>query len=374
MHVAWEMGSGSGGVISAAGYEEGQGRQDSNERARHAALLSQGLTVQVYALRDLQLFCNRRVNNEGETMVSKTGRQRVTLLMGAVLALMAGSAAAQQIAFTWDDLPVHGALPPGETRAGIGQKLIAAMKDAKLPPIYGFVNGVGTENEPASPAMLKEWRDAGFPLGNHTWSHMNLSQHSLEDWEADALKNEPLLKSEMGDADWHWLRYPYLAEGDTPEKTAAARKFLAEHGYRIAGVTMSFGDYLYNEPYVRCAEKNDTAAMEQVETAYLAAADATADYSRAMSKALYGHDIPYVLLMHVGALDARMLPRLLKLYRDKGFTFVSMEEAEKDPFYRNDLDLSLPAFPDSLEQAMHGRNLPLPSRPTPTLKLNELCR
>ena len=75
---------------------------------------------------------------------------------------------------------------------------------------------------------------------------------------------------------------------------------------------------------------------------------ATIDYTRAMSKALYGRDIPYVLLMHVGALDARMLPRLLKLYRDKGFTFISLQDAEKDPFYKNDLDLSLPSSPRHL--------------------------
>ncbi len=297
------------------------------------------------------------------------------LLLGMALAvLLADSAGAQQIAFTWDDLPVHGALPPGESRAGIGQKLIAAMKDAKLPPIYGFVNGVGIEREPGSEALLKEWRDAGFPLGNHTWSHMNLGQQPLEEWEADVVKNEPVLKSYMGTADWHWLRFPYLAEGDTPEKTAAARKFLAGRRYKIANVTMSFGDYLYNEPYVRCAQKNDTAAMAQVEAAYLEAAGAAANYSRAMSTALFGRDIPYVLLMHVGALDARMLPRLLQLYRDRGFTLVSLEEAEKDPFYRNDLDLSLPAFPDSLEQAMRARNLPLPPGPQPTLNLNSLCR
>jgi hypothetical protein len=31
-----------------------------------------------------------------------------------------------------------------------------------------------------------------------------------------------------------------------------------------------------------------------------------------MSEQLYNRDIPYVLLMHIGAFDARMLPRLLK--------------------------------------------------------------
>jgi len=301
------------------------------------------------------------------------GRVRLLVSAAAVIVTVT-SAPAQQIAFTWDDLPAHSALPRGETRVEIGRKLIAAMKEEHLPPVYGFVNGILTEEEPLSTPMLKDWRDAGLPLSNHTWSHMNLNQHSLADWEADALKNEGLLKSYMGSEDWHWLRYPYLAEGDTTQKREGARKFLAEHGYKIAAVTMSFGDYLYNAPYARCVAKNDAASVAQLEASYLAAADATIDYTRAMSKALYGRDIPYVLLMHVGALDARMLPRLLKLYRDKGFTFISLQDAEKDPFYKNDLDLSLPPVPDTLEESMRAHNLALPTRPGPTVDLNAICQ
>ncbi len=301
------------------------------------------------------------------------GRVRLMVSAAAMIAALA-PARAQQIAFTWDDLPAHSALPPGETRVEIGRKLIAAMKEAHLPPVYGFLNGILTEDEPLSTPMLKDWRAAGFELGNHTWSHMNLNQHSLAEWEADTLKNEALLKSYMGSDDWHWLRYPNLAEGDTLEKREGARKFLAEHGYKIAAVTMSFGDYLYNGPYARCVAKNDAASVAQLEKSYLAAADATIDYTRSMSKELYGRDIPYVLLMHVGALDARMLPRLLKLYRDKGFSFISLQDAEKDPFYKNDLDLSLPPIPDTLEEAMRAHNLALPPRPAPTVDLNTICQ
>ena len=300
-------------------------------------------------------------------------RVRLMVSAAAMIATVA-PARAQQIAFTWDDLPAHSALPPGETRVEIGRKLIAAMKEAHLPPVYGFLNGILTEEEPLSTPMLKDWREAGLQLGNHTWSHMNLNQHSLAEWEADTLRNEALLKSYMGSDDWHWLRYPNLAEGDTLEKREDARKFLAEHGYKIAGVTMSFGDYLYNGSYARCVAKNDAASVAQLEASYLAAADATIDYTRSMSKALYGRDIPYVLLMHVGALDARMLPRLLKLYRDKGFSFISLQDAEKDPFYKNDLDLSLPPVPDTLEEAMRTHNLALPPRPAPTVDLNTICK
>ena len=298
---------------------------------------------------------------------------RVIVAIIAALATIS-TAKAQQIAFTWDDLPAHSALPQGETRLEIGRKLIDAMKQAHLPPVYGFVNGVAIEREPASAPMLKDWRDAGFQLGNHTWSHRNLNTSSLADWEADLLKNEPVLRRYANGSDWHWLRYPFLAEGEAPEKRAEARQFLGAHGYKIAAVTMSFGDYVWNEPYSRCLAKNDTAAIAELESSYLEAAATDADFRRAMSKALYSHDIPYVLLMHVGTFDARMLPRLLQLYRDKGFTFVTLEEAEKDPFYQSDLDLSLPPKINNLEGAMQAQGLLLPPRPKMALDLNSLCR
>jgi peptidoglycan-N-acetylglucosamine deacetylase len=304
----------------------------------------------------------------------KTPRSLRTIIALIAILTTLTSAKSQQIAFTWDDLPAHSSLPQGETRVEIGHKLIAAMKEAHLPPVYGFVNGVQLDREPASAPMLQDWRDAGFPLGNHTWSHMNLNTSSLADWEADLLKNEPVLQKYAAGSDWHWLRYPFLVEGDTPEKRADTRKFLAAHGYKIASVTMSFGDYMWNEPYARCVAKNDTASIAQLESSYLQVATNDADFRRAMSKALYSHDIPYVLLMHVGAFDARMLPRLLKLYRDKGFTFITLQDAESDPFYASAIDPSLPEQPDSLEGAMQARGLPLPPRPKQSLDVNTLCR
>lgn len=303
-------------------------------------------------------------------------RWRAVRMVVAVLGVLAAVAMgrAQQIAFTWDDVPAHSATPPGETRVEIAEKLISAMKDAGLPPVYGFVNGVAVEREPASEAVFKIWRDGGLFLGNHAWSHMNLNTAKLEDWEADVLKDELALEKYAAGTDWHWLRYPFLAEGDSAEKRMAARKFLAEHGYRIAAVTMSFGDYMWNEPYARCSAKGDTAAIGQLESSYLDAAASDADFRRAMAKALFGHDIPYVLLMHVGAFDARMLPRLLALYKSKGFSFVTLQEAEKDPFYRGSMDPKLALPPDMLEVAMKAKGLPLPQRAKPSVDVNTLCR
>jgi hypothetical protein len=68
-----------------------------------------------------------------------------------------------------------------------------------------------------------------------------------------------------------------------------------------------------------------------------------------------------------------MLPRLLKLYRSKGFTFVSLAEAEGDEFYNRDSHLKVPPGTDSLEGAMAERGLPLPARASVAPLLDALC-
>ena len=71
------------------------------------------------------------------------------------------------------------------------------------------------------------------------------------------------------EGDWRWFRYPFLAEGDQPEKRTAIRVFLADRGYRVAAVTMSFSDYAYNEPYARCRAKGDETTIARMEAAWL---------------------------------------------------------------------------------------------------------
>jgi peptidoglycan/xylan/chitin deacetylase (PgdA/CDA1 family) len=298
-------------------------------------------------------------------------------LGAGVLGILGGSwsaAGAQQIAFTFDDLPAHGPLPPGETRIQVADKVIKALKKAHVPPTYGFVNGIAVEQHPETAAVLTAWRTAGNPLGNHTWSHMNLNQHSLQQFEDDTQKNEPLLQQQMIGADWKWFRFPYLAEGDSAPKKMGFRVYLAEHGYRIAGVTASFADYEWNEPYARCSEKGDGKAIRWLEKSYLNAAAEDIGFRKAMSEQLYQKEIPYVLLMHIGAFDARMLPRLLRLYAAHGFTFVSLEDAEKDPFYRYDVDPKLVPGPDTLEGAMVDKHLPLPKKKDYSAELAAVCK
>ena len=298
------------------------------------------------------------------------------ILPAAVLAACAVVAPAQtrQIAITFDDLPVHGPLPPGETRLDVAHQVIAALQKAQVPPTYGFVNAIHLEQQPETIEVLKAWRAAGFPLGNHTWSHPNLNEIPLAEFEQNVAKDEPTLASLMAGGDWHWFRFPFLAEGNTPEKRVGIREYLAQHGYRVAGVTISFADYDWNEPYARCSEKGDRKSIAWLERSYLAAADHSIHFDRTLSKELYGRDIPYVLLMHIGAFDGHMLPRLLALYQHRGFSFIPLAQAEADPFYRIDMDLSLPPGPDMLEGVADAKHVPLPQAESFEAQLKAICR
>ena len=300
-----------------------------------------------------------------------------TALLLAIAALAATPAAAAapkiRVAITVDDLPAHSALPAGVTRVDIARDFLAALKAAKTGPVYGFVNGVQLEREPASADVLTMWRAAGHPLGNHTWTHLNLAQMDAAAFEAEVARNEPLLEKLADGADWHWLRYPFLSEGETPEKRAAARAVLKARGYHIASVTLNFDDWAWNGAYARCLAKDDQTAIVGLETSYLKAAEDSLAYSRSMSKTLYGEDIPYVLLMHLGAFDARMAPRLLALYQSLGVTFAPLEAVERHPFYKADFEATATPAPLTLENAMAARGLPLPQRSLRASALDAVC-
>ncbi|HEX8239937.1 MAG TPA: glycoside hydrolase family 9 protein [Allosphingosinicella sp.] len=283
-------------------------------------------------------------------------------------------APAPLLAVTVDDLPVHGELPPGETPIEVTQRFMAAFKAANVPEAYGFVNGRWTERQPETEEVLRAWRKAGLPLGNHTWTHRNANSATPAEYEEEIARNEPLLRRFSRGRDWRWFRYPFLAEGEAPEKRAAVRAILALRGYRVAEVTMDFSDWQWTAPYARCRAAGDEAAIAKMESAYLESARANIDFYRGLSRSLYGRDIPYVLLLHIGAFDARMLPRLLDLYRREGFRFVTLAEAQRDQFYREAMNPALPAPPQGLEGRAAARGLKLPPRTSHAAMLDSLCR
>jgi peptidoglycan/xylan/chitin deacetylase (PgdA/CDA1 family) len=278
------------------------------------------------------------------------------------------------LAITIDDLPVHAAPPRGETPATVAKQMIEALRSADVEEPYGFVNGVWTERDPATMRILEIWRSSGFPLGNHTWSHRHLNEMTLEEFEQEVAKNEPLLTQRSRGKDSRWFRYPFLDEGETAEKRNAARQILASRGYRIASVTMDFGDWQWPAAYARCKDAGDEAGILSLERSFLDAAQENIRFYRSLSNGAYGRDIPYVLLLHISSMTARMMPRLIQLYRSEGFRFVSLAEAESDPAYADQMNPDQPAEPQGLEGKAAAKGIALPPRINNSAMLEKICR
>jgi peptidoglycan/xylan/chitin deacetylase (PgdA/CDA1 family) len=299
----------------------------------------------------------------------------VKLVVVLTLSLTASICAAQKVAITFDDLPLNGDLPPGVTRVQIAREVVALLNARHLPPAYGFINAKKLEGNSDAAEALKIWA-AAEPVGNHTYGHINLNGNPGEAFEREIDQNEPSLELLAGkDSNWHWFRYPFLHEGDEIEKRRAVRAYLQAHGYRVAQVTLDWEDYLWNSAYARCAIKNDEQSIAWLQSSYLSIESSYLDLGRDLAKTVYGHDIHHVLLLHLGAFSSTILPDALDLMQKKGFTFVSMEEAESDPVYEGDPDVASKYGGTLLELWMEAKKVKFPAvMEKPYKELREICK
>jgi len=299
-----------------------------------------------------------------------------TVLLLVLSEGLTGMCPAQKLAITMDDLPANGMLPPGVTRAEATRDVLAVLKKRHVPPVYGFINAKKLEGSTDGAEALKLWA-AAEPVGNHTYAHMDLEQNTVEAFEREVEQNEPALELLKGDAkdNWHWFRYPYLREGDTVEKRRAVRAYLKTHGYRIAQVTLDWEDYLWNTAYARCVAKGDTKSIAWLRSSYLNTASEFLDLGREQSKLIFGHEINYVLLMHLGAFSSTILPDALDLLKKKGFKLVTLEEAESDPAYESDPDVGLHDAGTLLDQWMQVRQIKNPEHAEkPYKEVESICQ
>src|SRR5690242_6928097 len=87
-----------------------------------------------------------------------------------------------KVALTFDDLPLNGTQPAGISQSQMARDTLAVLKKYTVPPSYGFINALGLENNPDGALMLQLWVQAGYPLGNHTYTHLNLDKNSAADF------------------------------------------------------------------------------------------------------------------------------------------------------------------------------------------------
>lgn len=250
----------------------------------------------------------------------------------------------RRIAVTIDDRPwarVDQIVPPDlQSRH---EALMAQLHQADV-PVVGFVNGnkleIDGQVQPARAQMLRDWLDAGYVLGNHTYSHMDLNAKGVPAFQQDFLRGETVLRPLLAERGLkpQWMRHPYLRAGRTPEERAEMDAFFKQHGYRVAPVTVDNGEWVWAFAYANVMnEQPDSPAREatlaQLRKGYVPYMLNKLDYYEKQSQALLGYALPQVWLMHANELNAATFAELVAATKRRGYRFISLDEAMRDPAY-----------------------------------------
>jgi peptidoglycan/xylan/chitin deacetylase (PgdA/CDA1 family) len=248
--------------------------------------------------------------------------------------------AVREIAITIDDLPVNYMTDLGV--AGwekVTSDLLGSLKQHSVPAI-GFVNlgklyaGEGLLDKRRL-ALLERWLDLGFELGNHTFSHLDLHTTTLPEFTKNLLRGEDILRGLCMDhgRELEFFRHPLLHTGRDLETKHGLEKILADHGYRVAPVTMDNSEWIYARAFDIANGKVDTGLKKRIAAAYLDYMDRVFAYYESQSRAMFGREIKQVLLIHANTLNSEHFGDLARILKTRGYTFISLAEALEDEAY-----------------------------------------
>ena len=197
-------------------------------------------------------------------------------------------------------------------------------------------NKVEQLGTPAGTEILKSWIASGLDLGNHSYAHLDFNDLTVEQFEDEIVRGEtttvPLMQAAGRKVEF--FRFPFNHTGDTEAKHSAIMEFLGHRGYRLAPCTIETSDYIFAAAYQRMATSHDRSSQARLRREYLAFTAAQIDYFSHMNAEVLGYEPPEIVLLHDNQLNADVMDRILNLYETRGYKWVSLAEAERDPVYQ----------------------------------------
>jgi peptidoglycan/xylan/chitin deacetylase (PgdA/CDA1 family) len=283
-----------------------------------------------------------------------------------------------EVALTVDDLPAYDDPLPGLSREDIVMNVIGALNERGLGGVYGFSNGKLIEQDPGLLKVLQAWVMAGHYLGNHGFSHLDLTTTSERVFIEDIKRMERLISS-VGGESWGGMkmfRYPLLREGETIAKRNRIRLYLRDQGYVTAHATVGYADWAWAKAYRRCSLRNDERQIAWLRQHVIDAARRSLRRSQQLAKLVAGRDVKHILIVHLSALNALWLHDVLQALQSDGVTFIDLKTALQDSIYETNPNLPLREGYTLLEQMALMKHIDDPYRDVvyPPERLEGLCR
>lgn len=272
---------------------------------------------------------------------------RFVVLLVAVAALhsegmasFSQSQTTRTVALTFDDLPYVPIDSINDIRDAdrATTELLRILRVHKAPAVAFVTEGrldVQGETD-ARIALLKRWADAGIVLGNHTYSHADFNELTVDQFQQEIIRGEVVTRRLMESRQPYQLyfRHPFTHTGNSIEKKQAIEAFLAERRYRVTPHTIDPADYVFDVPYVRAKRSGDTNTSGRVASAYVEFTLAATAFAEEVAPKVFGRDIPHTLLLHANEINADCLDEMLGRFKARGYRFITLDEAMRDSAYQ----------------------------------------
>jgi hypothetical protein len=224
------------------------------------------------------------------------------------------------VAITIDDLPFVGS---GSGERGLERttmrfnQIVDALVEKQV-PATGFV--IGGSIARGQWELLNQFKQHGFGLGNHTYTHISLSRVGAKRYIEDIDKADQKLSTIMTTP--KYFRYTYLDEGKGQDKNQVY-DYLSSHQYTIAPVTIDSKDYSFNEKLLRINWRNREERLPAIKQSYLSYLE------NQIVKAEKHHkeDYPEILLIHANLINSHSMGDVIDVFKKHGYRFISLDEA-----------------------------------------------
>lgn len=253
----------------------------------------------------------------------------LTRALALALSFLAPPLLAQQIAITIDDLPyVMRSRTTPQEGVKIVRDVTAALKAHDITATgFAIGNQLNLETFPA----MQAFADAGHLVGNHSWSHPDYDSLSRWGFRREIRRTDRALKRWMSGA--KYFRFPYLREGKSEKTKRVAENVLKNQGYVNVPVTIDNDEWQFNQAYMDALDMGEVREASNIAKAYLAHMKERTAHFQTLSRKAMGRDVSHILLLHMNKINADHLDGLLAWYAAKGWRFITVEEALRDPLF-----------------------------------------
>ena len=245
------------------------------------------------------------------------------------------SRAQKKVSITIDDVP-NSRLYANE---GFRSRLLNQIDSMKL-PVAIFINEVrifDVDEADKSLNLFDEW--IGSPnvvIGNHGYQHRMYSTEGIDSFKIDVLQGEAITKplARRYNKGENYYRFPYNDLGKDATEHRQAVDYLNSRGYIVTPYTVHSDDWLVTELYEYYKTHDRIKDAQRIGEAFVAFTIKNFEYIENITDKKLGRNVSQIYLMHDNLLNADYMGELLAALKKRGYSFITLDEAMKDPVYK----------------------------------------